>query len=316
MRCPSVNELPPPPAGKSGWPWTEGDSSALPAEAGRWPKISIVTPSYNQAAFLERTIRSVLLQSYPDVEYIVMDGGSGDGSAEIIRKYERWLAFWTSGKDRGQSHALNEGFGRATGEVFGWLNSDDFYMPGALAALARLRSEHPEAMAWAGAVEVIDETGRKTRRLDARPGTREQLACWDVDAFIPQPGCLFGARAFQEAGGVKENLHYSMDAELWLRLRSKGAFESTDAVVACAQWHAAAKTVTNYTEQMVELVANAFNQGLPASAKKLLLHYLELRMVDALRTHYVGEAMTFRELMTYAWRRFVFSIRKRLTGWK
>ena len=121
MRCPTINELPSPPPGKRGWPWTE-DSPQLPdtmPDGSPWPKISIVTPSLNQGPFIEETIRSVLLQGYPNLEYIIMDGGSTDESIEIIKKYEPWLAYWESEPDRGQSHAINKGFQRASGDSNG-----------------------------------------------------------------------------------------------------------------------------------------------------------------------------------------------------
>ena len=114
MRCPSLRELPTPPPGKTGWPWTE-ESAQLPEQmpdGSVWPRISIVTPSFNQAAFVEETIRSVLLQGYPSLEYFIIDGASSDSSVELIKKYERWLTGWVSERDRGQSHAINKGFAR------------------------------------------------------------------------------------------------------------------------------------------------------------------------------------------------------------
>ena len=135
MRCPTLDELPPPPSGKAGWPWTE-EGPPIPdasAERQQWPRVSIVTPSYNQGRFLEETIRSVLLQGYPDFEYFIIDGGSADESLEIIRRYEPWLTYWTSEPDRGQSDAINKGWARATGDVVTYLNSDDCYLTGAVA---------------------------------------------------------------------------------------------------------------------------------------------------------------------------------------
>lgn len=108
---PCLAELPAPPVGRSGWPWTE---ETPPSEPGAWPRLTVVTPSFNQAHFLEATIRSVILQGYPDLEYIVMDGGSTDGSVEILRRYDPWISSWTSEPDRGQTHAINKGLLRAT----------------------------------------------------------------------------------------------------------------------------------------------------------------------------------------------------------
>lgn len=135
MRCPTLRELPPPPAGRTGWPWTQ-DSRRLPVampDGGPWPRLSVVTPSYNQGQFIEETIRSVLLQGYPNLEYMILDGGSDDDTVDIIRKYAPWLTYWVSEKDRGQAHAINKGLQRATGTVAGYINSDDVYLDGGLA---------------------------------------------------------------------------------------------------------------------------------------------------------------------------------------
>src|ERR1700758_987177 len=119
MRCPTLDELPPPPIDKDGWPWTD-DSPQLPdatVDGKPWPLLSVITPAYNQGQFIEETIRSVLLQGYPNLEYIIIDGGSKDGTVEVIRKYERWLSYWVTEPDNGQSHAINKGFRRARGEI-------------------------------------------------------------------------------------------------------------------------------------------------------------------------------------------------------
>src|SRR5215831_2991084 len=124
MRSPTLAELPPSPPTKTGWPWTV-ETPLLPslrADGTSWPRVSVVTPSYNQGQFIEETIRSVLLQGYPDLEFIIIDGGSSDQTLDIIRKYARWLAYWISEKDRGQSDAINKGFSKSTGRILNWLN--------------------------------------------------------------------------------------------------------------------------------------------------------------------------------------------------
>ena len=132
--CVRLDELPEPPRGKTGWPWTE-ESSRLPSrgpEGGSWPRLSVITPSFNQGQFIEETIRSILLQGYPNLEYIVMDGGSTDNSAAIIKKYSPWLTYWTSEPDSGQSDAINRGLKRASGDFATWINSDDLLSKNAL----------------------------------------------------------------------------------------------------------------------------------------------------------------------------------------
>src|SRR5713226_256092 len=159
MRCPTLIELSPPPPGKTGWPWTE-ESPQLPdtmPDGRPWPRISIVTPSYNQGQFIEETIRSVLLQGYPSAEYIVIDGGSRDASFKIIKRYEHYIDYWISEKDKGQSDALNRGFARATGEYLTWVNSDDILLPNALYLIAQSIRRAPDRKWLAGNLIWVDE---------------------------------------------------------------------------------------------------------------------------------------------------------------
>ena len=135
-----LTQLPQPPPDKIGWPWTEESQmlQTLQPDGSEWPGISIVTPSYNQGQFIEETIRSILLQNYPNIEFIIIDGGSNDFTLEIIKKYEKWITFWVSEKDRSQSHAINKGFERCTGELVNWICSDDMLCKDALFNLAPL----------------------------------------------------------------------------------------------------------------------------------------------------------------------------------
>ncbi|MBI5722970.1 MAG: glycosyltransferase [Planctomycetes bacterium] len=215
-------EFPPAPSGRSGWPWetpVEG-SSVRPAPAGDWPAICIVTPSLNQAAFLEQAIRSVLLQNYPHLQYVVMDGGSADGSVETIRRYERHLHFWHSGPDHGQSEAVNAGLGHCTGQIFNWLNADDMLASGALWSVARAWRKRPGAII-AGDVIDLHPDGRAVRKsqheLTARNLVFHRLS--DGRHLVcHQPGIFLPLETVRSVGLLRENLHYKMDHELLLRL--------------------------------------------------------------------------------------------------
>ena len=217
MRCPTLNELPPPPPGKTGWPWTE-ESPQLPytmSDGSPWLRVSIVTPSYNQAQFIEETIRSVLLQGYPDLEYIIIDGGSTDGSVDIIRKYEPWLAYWVSEPDRGQTHAINKGFARATGDIVAWLNSDDTYLPGAVRQTVQALEEHPRAGFVYGILNLVDEAGNLIRRKLGGPLDRKRLL---GRAYFGQPTVFMRKAILQQVGYLDESLFGPLDWELWIRL--------------------------------------------------------------------------------------------------
>ncbi|GIV76552.1 MAG: hypothetical protein KatS3mg050_0946 [Litorilinea sp.] len=226
MRCPTLAELPPPPPGKTGWPWTE-ESPQLPdtlPDGSPWPRISIVTPSYNQGRFIEETIRSVLLQGYPDLEYIIIDGGSTDESVEVIRKYEPWLAYWVSEPDRGQSHAINKGFGKARGEIIAWLNSDDVYLPGTFGkVVSQFNREQTAGLIYARA-RICDQNRFPTGQLVGRKFSIDQL--FEGRNPVAQPSAFFRHDCFRRVSGLNENFHFAMDHDLWIRmgLLSKAIF--------------------------------------------------------------------------------------------
>lgn len=215
------------------------------------PKISIVTPSFNQGKYLEKTIRSVIEQGYPNLEYIIIDGGSTDESVGIIRKYEQHLAYWVSEPDRGQSHAINKGFERATGEIFGWLNSDDWYHPGALMAVAGAFAANPEAGAVVGAGEMVDESGvvlitKAPVRVDM-----DLLYHW-LDDFFWQPSCFFSRVAWQACGSLDQELHFAMDLDLWLRIAAAMPIAVIGANLSCSLKHVEAKTTADVAKTLVE----------------------------------------------------------------
>lgn len=211
--------FPAPPPGKTGWPWNieyaHGKQDRV--EADHLPKISIVTPSYNQADFLEETIRSVLLQGYPNLEYIVMDGASTDGSLEIIKKYAPWLSNWESEKDEGQSQAINKGWRRCSGDIFSWLNSDDYLMPDTLIRVAEVFNSQPRAGFIHANAEIIDYFGK---RSGSYLGKEFDLVASLVQSKNPvaQPATFISKHALLEVGMLDETLHMSMDWDLWIRL--------------------------------------------------------------------------------------------------
>jgi glycosyltransferase involved in cell wall biosynthesis len=209
------------------------------------PKISIVTPSYNQGLFLEKTILSILDQGYPNLDYIIIDGGSSDASVEIIKKYECRLTYWASEPDSGQSNAINKGFARSTGVILGWLNSDDCLVPGSLESVARMYINNPKAGAYIGVGEFVDTKGRLLLRKEPSEVSFESLYDW-LDTFhFMQPSCFFTREAWDYIGGLDESIHYAMDLDLWFKIAEHFSFERVDKLFSRSLVHASAKTKRN-----------------------------------------------------------------------
>lgn len=216
------------------------------------PKLSIVTPSFNQAAFLEQTILSVLQQNYEALEFIIIDGGSTDGSLEIIRKYENQLAFWVSEKDRGQAHALNKGLERATGEIVAYLNSDDLYLPGAFASVVNYFREHPECDWLCGDTLMFGEEQDDVVVSAIVPKSAAHALSWAYNA--PQPGMFWKRDLLRE--GFDDRWRYCFDHELYVRLLLAGhECHHLPATLAAYRHHPNSKTVAEG-----ELFDNEFDQ--------------------------------------------------------
>ncbi|MBW7944019.1 glycosyltransferase [Patescibacteria group bacterium] len=186
-----------------------------------YPKISIVTPSYNQGQFLEQTIRSILDQGYPNLEYIIIDGGSTDDSKKIIKKYAPQLKYWVSERDQGQADAINKGFSHATGEIMGWLNSDDILMPGSLHLIAKIFGELPQVDWISSTTQTITQHGH-VHHLGLRPVFFQKLiaAGWYHGlglGFLMQEGTFWRRSLWEKIGAKVNQLHYGMDFELWKR---------------------------------------------------------------------------------------------------
>jgi glycosyltransferase involved in cell wall biosynthesis len=205
------------------------------------PLVSVVTPSYNQAGFLEQTIQSVLAQDYPHVEYLVVDGGSQDGSKEILQQYAGRLAWWTSEPDLGQTDAINKGFDRARGEVLAWINSDDTYLPHAVREAVAFLQDHPEVGMVYGDADFIDEAGQVVGRFDARQTSYQRLRRGGV--YIPQQASFFRASLWREVGPLDPSFYFAMDYDLWVRLARIAPLRHVPRLWANFRLHGEAKTI-------------------------------------------------------------------------
>ena len=200
--------------------------------------VSIITPSYNQAAYLEQTIRSVLEQDYPRLEYIVIDGDSTDNSAEVIRKYADRLAYWISEKDSGQAEAINKGFARANGDILGWLNSDDYYLPNTISAVVSCFEQNPAVVMVYGDMLAVDGNGQTFNVLKYKQLSLEDLLCFQI---IGQPSVFFRRAALQKAGLLETTFHFMLDHHLWIRLAQQGRILHVPQVWSAARYHPQAK---------------------------------------------------------------------------
>lgn len=242
----NIDAFPLTPPYKTGWPWNEAPQySDFRVNEKLLPKITIVTPSFNQSQFLEETIRSVLLQGYPNLEYIIIDGGSTDGSVEIIKKYEPWLSYWISEKDRGQSHAINKGLSQSTSEIIAYINSDDYYMPGTLIYVGSHYQLHPFKL-LAGDCLYVDEKSRTINTARGRLSSLVEfldLATYETSPGITQPGVFWSRDVYQAIGDFREDLYYNMDYEYWLRALVHGYhIQYPERELACSRMHSTQKT--------------------------------------------------------------------------
>ncbi len=243
--CPTLSELPPPPAGKTGWPWTEETPPVSAESCANWPSIGIVTPSFNQGEFIEQTIRSVLLQGYPKLEYYIVDGGSTDQSVEVIRKYEPWISGWVSESDRGQSHAINKGFARCSADVVNWINSDDILMSGALQRVGRGYAEDPETDIVLGRCRYEYLFDPESSHLDQPAPTHQRIELLPTINPVTQPSCFYRRGLLKRDPPIDESLHFSMDYDLWSYLHSQGArWQLIDETLSTFQFSGPNKTLT------------------------------------------------------------------------
>ncbi len=212
------------------------------SEREEWPRITLVTPNLNQGDHLERTLCSVLEQDYPNLEYMVIDGGSSDQSLSVIHKYQRALSYWVSEKDSGQSQAINKGFERATGSLMGWLNADDRLEPGALRHVAGLLGPSCPWISGAAAITIPKKRMPVIRTPKGSLG-REKIFPWHRGWFA-QPATFWTRELWEKAGPLDEGLHYVMDYDLWLRMSRHAEAQTTPRVLAQCFLHQGSKSYT------------------------------------------------------------------------
>ena len=249
MHCPSLTELPSPPLGKTGWPWTE-ETPQLPdvmPDGSKWPLISIVTPSYNQAHYIEETIRAVLLQGYPNLEYVIIDGESTDGSVEIIKKYEPFVTRWVSEKDKGQYHAINKGFQLCCGDIITWVSSDDVYLPHAFRKVALLKPRYYDHGAIVGSFHFVDEhsTVDEEIHLPRLPftGAIDLSVTSPTEWRLHQVSTFYIRHALDALGRfVREDLRDNSDRELLYRIARKYKILLVEDALAAFRFHYQSKS--------------------------------------------------------------------------
>lgn len=267
----TIDKLPSPPSDKRGWPWNpnEGRKSSL-ERVTNWPRLSIITPSYNQGSFIEETILSILLQGYPNLEYIIIDGGSTDGTLDIIKKYEQWITHWVSEPDCGMYDAINKGFVRATGDIMAWSNTDDIYLPGTFHMIGSVFRQFPK-IDWVTSLWKVqwDHNGNELKRyrvggFDRRAFCkgRNLLGSNPYATFMIQQQSTFWTRQLWERSGahVDDSLDLAGDFELWARFYQYAELYALDEPLGVFRFQPDQKTA-NFSHEYLKEAEKAFKQN-------------------------------------------------------
>lgn len=271
----------------------------------KFPLVSIVTPSYNQGRFLEETILSVLHQDYPNIEYIIIDGGSTDGSVDIIRKYEDKLAYWVSEEDRGQTHAINKGFAKAKGSVLGWLCSDDVLEPSMVSISMYYLSKYPSVGMTYGDRIRIDEKGN-IYSMERFPPFKRYFLSWGRS--IPQETVLFRREVFDAVGGLDESLQMVMDFDLWCKISKVSLIRHIPAFLGRFRTHTTNKS-SIFTNQ---IESAGFSEGWAAEYAKVYEEHFGKK--PSLKLYRFGgllmQIQAFVERRTFCYRKELETIKR------
>lgn len=264
-----------------------------------YPKISIVTPSLNQGIFIEQTIKSVIDQRYPNLEYIIIDGGSTDGSVEIIKKYQEYIQYWVSEKDNGQSDAINKGFSKATGDIFCWLNSDDYLLPNSLAIIGKLNWEK-----HIGAIVGVGNKVNLKNKIVYTPDYYEDINTknlfqWNLGKNFMQPASFFSRNAWESCGPLNQELHFCMDVDLWIKISKKYQIKRIKACLAHAYTHELAKTTADIDKMLIETALLITQHGGFKEGKTTLNTLIDLKNKNKIivNTTYVKNNFKFFDLV-------------------
>jgi glycosyltransferase involved in cell wall biosynthesis len=228
-------------------------------QSNNLPLVSIITPSFNQARYIEATIQSVIRQDYPNIEYIIVDGGSKDGTVEIIKKHEGRISWWVSEQDKGQTEAINKGFARARGEILAWLNSDDTYEPGAISSAVKYLMDHPETGMVYGDCNFINEEGRVIGKFGSAQTSYKLLR--QGYAHIPQQTMFFRAELWQQVGPLDPSFYFAMDYDLWTRLAARSALKYVPQTWANFRLHTSGKTIAADDRCWPEMIRVHYRDG-------------------------------------------------------
>jgi len=268
------------------------------------PRITIVTPSYNQAPYIRDTIESIIKQDYPNLEYFIIDGGSTDGSVDIIREYEDRVDYWVSEKDQGQSDAIMKGFDKSTGELFAWVNSDDVLLPGCLEAIANSYLQNREPGIVTADVVYMDSDGKITRyiRLPRQSRFFFFRGIWHASA----PAIFFRTALFREVGGVDLAYHLCMDLDLWIRMMKRNTrVTHVSQYLGAFRWHEMSKTVRSIDEQTTALNQERFGilkeyiDGF--SVPKILFWKKIYKLYQIINLNYLREYFSCRSVKGKKW---------------